>query len=153
MRVDDFHTAFRITRARLVRRLRPSPILLACAAVTAAVIGGAAPAAAQTHTIEVQASGGGTVTPDGLPDGFVTVPAGGTQIFQFAPSSCFRVADVQVDNVSVGAVTSYTFTNVQSDHILYVEFGPASYSITATAGPGGSISPSGTVPVTCGGSA
>jgi hypothetical protein len=63
------------------------------------------------------------------------------------------IADVLVDGVSVGPVSTYTFTKVTTDHTIAASFstlGP--FTITATAGPGGSISPSGAVSVNCGGS-
>src|SRR5262245_13024011 len=76
-------------------------------------------AAAQTYLLEVQAGGPGTVSP-----GTVQVPAGGSQAFTFKPD-VGNVAYVTVDDVHVGSgLTHYTFTNVQSDHILYVSFGP-----------------------------
>ena len=91
------------------------------------------------YTIEVQRSSGGVV----VPEGFVTVPAGGIQIFDFVPDDCYFITDVTVDDVSVGQITSYTFTNVQSDHLIYVGFGRQAFVITATASPGGKIFPCG----------
>jgi len=52
-----------------------------------------------------------------------------------------------VDGVSVGAVTTYTFENVTSSHIIEAMFEPITYSITTSAGSGGSISPLGTVKI------
>jgi hypothetical protein len=57
------------------------------------------------------------------------------------------VADVLVDGVSVGAVTSYPFTNVTANHTISASFAITLHTITASAGLGGSISPSGAVPV------
>src|SRR5882762_7079604 len=94
------------------------PLLcLAGSALAAPSVRGPRPAAQPgTFIIEVQQGGGGTISPDG----FVSVPAGGSQAFDFIPDDCYRVADVQVDGESVGSVTGYTFTNVQSDHAIYV---------------------------------
>src|SRR5215475_627507 len=78
-------------------------------------------AAAIDYLIEVQVGGPGAVTPPGP----VVVPAGGSQTFTFTPtpSGCNGVVDVQVDDASVGSgLTEYAFTNVQSDHVLYVSF-------------------------------
>ena len=59
-----------------------------------------------------------------------------------------------VDGVSVGAVDSYTFPNVEADHTIAATFrstgtssGTTRYTITASAGEGGAISPSGSVRV------
>ena len=45
-----------------------------------------------------------------------------------------------VDGGSVGAVTSYTFTNVTANHTIAASFAINTYTITATAGANGSIS-------------
>src|SRR5262245_45075467 len=92
----------------------------------------ARPAAAVDYTIDVQSSGPGTVAPSGL----VQVPAGANQTFTFTPSGCAIVGDVQVDGESVGSgLTEYTFTNVQSDHGLYVLFGFHSTTTTLEVRP------------------
>ncbi|HET9234103.1 MAG TPA: T9SS type A sorting domain-containing protein, partial [Candidatus Eisenbacteria bacterium] len=99
-----------------------------------------------TYTLTASAGPNGSITP-----GTVNVPAGSNQMFTMTPNSCYRVADVLVDGGSVGALTSYTFTNVQADHTISVSFALAGPdTITATAGQGGSISPSGDVIVNCG---
>ena len=41
------------------------------------------------------------------------------------------MADVLVDGVSVGAVTSYTFTNVTANHTIAASFAINTYTITA----------------------
>ena len=46
------------------------------------------------------------------PSGAVSVDYGTDQAFTITPSTGYHVADVLVDGVSVGAVTSYTFTDV-----------------------------------------
>jgi len=38
------------------------------------------------------------------------------------PEPGYVVDDVQVDGVSVGPVTSYTFSNVTADHTIYATF-------------------------------
>jgi hypothetical protein len=45
----------------------------------------------------------------------------------------------------VGAVTSYTFNSVTSDHTISVSFTLDVYTITATADVNGTITPSGTL--------
>ena len=50
----------------------------------------------------------------------------------------------------MGAVATYTFTDVQANHTIAASFVVKTYTITATAGPGGTITPSGTVAVACG---
>jgi hypothetical protein len=57
---------------------------------------------------------------------------------------------VTVDGMSVGPVTNYTFTNVTSDHTIAVITNTVIDTITATAGPGGIVSPSGVQSLPCG---
>jgi len=60
-----------------------------------------------------------------------------------------------VDGANVGAVPSYTFSNVQAAHTINATFKQAAvtqYTLTASAGAGGSISPSGAVTVNSGAS-
>lgn len=67
--------------------------------------------------------------------------------FDMIPDTNYIVDYVQVDWVSIGPETTYTFEDVIEDHYFHAEFKLQSYTITATAGEGGSISPSGEVQV------
>ena len=78
------------------------------------------------------------------------VPCGGNQTYTITPGACRQIADVKVDGVSVGPVATYTFTNVQANHTIAATFSVINYTIVATAGPGGTIDPSGNVVVACG---
>ncbi len=95
------------------------------------------------HTITATAGLNGTISPSGA----VPVNEGASQAFTIAPNSGFRIADVLVDDQSVGAVSQYTFENVIASHTITATFAPIVHTITATAGANGTISPSGTVPV------
>ena len=124
------------------------------------------PATTTTHTITATAYAGGTITP--LNNTRVSTATSGTTViknvtvthaasqgFTIAPSTGYKIADVKVDGVSVGAVASYTFSNVTANHTIAATFAAAttaSYTISATAGTGGSITPAGTSTVTSGGS-
>ncbi|MEW5765256.1 MAG: PKD domain-containing protein, partial [Acidobacteriota bacterium] len=95
------------------------------------------------HTLTATAGTGGSVAPSGA----VSVPRGADQTFTITPNSGFHVADVLVDGVSVGPVASYTFTNVQADHTLSATFAAVTFTITASSGTGGTVTPSGAVTV------
>ena len=84
--------------------------------------------------------------------GNVTVNYGGTQTFTIVPNTGYHIASVLVDGSSVGAVPSYTFSNVTAKHTLAANFAVNTYTVTTTAGANGSISPSGTATVNHGGS-
>jgi peptidoglycan hydrolase-like protein with peptidoglycan-binding domain len=74
--------------------------------------------AAETFTITVYSTAGGTVDP---PDGLVK-DYGSSQTYTITPDAGYHINDVTVDTVSVGAVAEYTFTNIQDNHVLSVIF-------------------------------
>jgi len=74
-----------------------------------------------THTIACSAGVGGTTDPTGMQE----VYEGSSQIVHITADSGFHVVDVLVDGTSVGAISSYTFTNVTSDHTISATFSTA----------------------------
>ena len=107
----------------------------------------------QAYTITATAGANGSISPSGS----VTVIEGGNQAFTIKPNSGYHIEDVLVDGSSVGAVSTYTFSNVTENHMISATFGRNSsgggttrYTITASAGPGGEIDPDGSVRVTRG---
>jgi hypothetical protein len=104
--------------------------------------------ALNTYTIVASAGAGGSISPSGN----VVVNCGDSQTFTITPDACYSIADVLVDGGSVGPVGTYTFNNVTANHTIQASFTLDTYTITATAGPGGMITPSGAVNVNCGGS-
>lgn len=56
------------------------------------------------------------------PEGTITVPKGENQTFTITPDSGYRIKDVLVDDVSVGAVSTYTFENVTENHTIRATF-------------------------------
>ncbi len=100
---------------------------------------------AGVFTITAIAGVNGTITPAGI----TTVISGNSQTYTITPDEGYIIQDVTVDGVSVGAVSTYTFDNVDDDHTISASF-VAGYEITATSGVGGTISPSGTVGVSPG---
>src|SRR5204863_272026 len=103
----------------------------------------AASFAIDTYTITASAGANGSIAPNGA----TTVPYGGGQAYTITAATNYHVANVEVDGVSVGAMTSYTFSNVSADHTISATFAIDTYAITAGAGAHGSISPSGAVSV------
>jgi hypothetical protein len=97
-----------------------------------------------TYTITATAGSGGSISPLGT----WTFNPGASQTYTITPAAGYHVADVLVDGASVGAVTTYTFTNVTANHTIAATFAAnTAYAIIASAGANGSISPSGTVSV------
>jgi len=104
--------------------------------------------AINTYTITATASGGGTITPSDT----MTVSYGSSKQFTIAPSDGYHIIDIKIDGKSRGALNTYTFTDVRANHTIEAIFSIDTYSITATANDGGTITPSDTVTVSYGSS-
>ncbi len=99
--------------------------------------------------LTASAGSGGSISPAGN----FFVAQGTNQTFTITPASGYKVSSVLVDGASAGAVTSYTLSNISAGHTVSATFAastPTSYTITASAGSNGSISPSGSVAVNSG---
>ena len=104
-----------------------------------------------TYTITASTGTGGSISPTGT----ARVNYGTSQTYTITPAAGYSIASVTVDGTSVGAVSSYTFSNVKANHTIAATFATATisgFTITASTGINGSISPSGTTTVSSGGS-
>ena len=104
--------------------------------------------AINTYTLIVNANTGVTIEPLA---GDTVVEFGTSVTYNFTADSCHEISDVTLDGESLGAIDSYTFDSVNDNHVLMVNAVVKTYTITATAGEGGSITPAGDVTVTCDG--
>ncbi len=106
------------------------------------------------HTLTASAGAGGSISPNGG----VSVADGGSETFAVTANAGFTASGLTVDGspVSVSNTAGYTyatdfssisFSNVLVDHTIAASFTANPYAITASAGAGGSISPSGSVSV------
>jgi hypothetical protein len=111
---------------------------------------GGNPFGGTSFTITASAGSGGSISPSGN----VNVSQGANQTFTITPNSGFSISSVTVDGANQGAISSYTFSNVQANHTISAAFSQntTNFTITASAGSGGSISPSGAVSVAQGAS-
>ena len=73
---------------------------------------------AASFTILASAGAGGTISPAGS----VSVTSGGSQSFTVTPNGGYVLGSVTVDGVNQGALGSYTFTNVTTNHTLTATF-------------------------------
>ena len=107
----------------------------------------AAAFALNVYTITASAQPGVTISPSGA----VPVSHGANQTFTLGADDCHEVAAIIVDGAGVDIVSqsSYTFTNVQADHSISIVASLREFPITASAGAGGTITPSGIVEVPC----
>jgi hypothetical protein len=71
-----------------------------------------------SYNITATAGSNGSISPQGI----VTAKYGGSQTFTIKPNTYYQIADVRVDGVSKGAITSYTFQNVTSNHSISATF-------------------------------
>ena len=108
-----------------------------------------------TFTITATTGPGGKISPAGA----VKVKSGANQAFTFTPDTGKTIDVVTVDGKPVSlAGATYTFPKVSANHTIAVTFKaappppppPGTFTITATTGPGGKISPAGAVKVKSG---
>ena len=94
------------------------------------------------YTITASAGTGGTISPSGQ----VKVNHGSNQSFSISANIGYDIQDVKVDGVSEGAIGSYTFTNVTSDHAIAATFKIKTYTVSVSSNPeeGGSVNGGGT---------
>lgn len=121
-------------------------------AVSEVTVNGESVGVKNSHTLSNVMSGqsvhvvfGAILSTSAGPNGMVTphdpvVPPGGSATLAITPATGYRVADVLVDGVSVGAVESYTFDNVTAPHTLSASFARRSYTISTTVRGNGTIS-------------
>src|SRR5439155_12329835 len=69
-------------------------------------------------TIAASAGSGGSISPSGTQN----VSCAGSQGYAISANGGQHVTDVLVDGTSQGAVTSYSFTNVQANHTIAASF-------------------------------
>ncbi|MHC1744521.1 MAG: PKD domain-containing protein [Syntrophobacteraceae bacterium] len=103
------------------------------------------------HPVTVSASAGGTISPGGT----FFVQDGGNVTFTLSASSGYQVSSLLINGRSVGSATSYTMTGVTGISTVTATFAPGpanTFTISVASPTNGSISPSGTVPVSPGGS-
>lgn len=103
-----------------------------------------------SYPVTATAGANGAISPAGT----TSVVQGYSQTYTMTANPGYVVSGVLVDGVSVGAVTSYTFSNVATSHTIAVNFvSMPPQTITASVtGSGGTISPSGAISVPAGSS-
>ncbi|SNB46128.1 discoidin domain-containing protein [Geobacter sp. DSM 9736] len=97
------------------------------------VTGTPAAAGIQSYALTASAGTGGSITPAGT----TTVAGGSSRTYTITPSAGYKVADVKVDGISVGAVTSYSFSNVTKDHSIAASFSATSGRVVFATNCGG----------------
>jgi hypothetical protein len=73
---------------------------------------------AKTYTMTASATIGGTITPSGT----ATVGHGTSKSYSFAAFSGFAISNIKIDGYNYGVVSSYTFENIEENHVIIAEF-------------------------------
>lgn len=76
---------------------------------------------------------GGTIEP-----GFLLVQPGQSITYTITPTAGYQISNVTVDGISQGAITKYTFTNIQTNHNISASFtlvSPLTSSSPSTSSP------------------
>ncbi|MGM9600981.1 MAG: hypothetical protein ACI3W5_05255 [Faecousia sp.] len=102
--------------------------------------------APQELNISASAGTGGSISPNGT----TKVKYGEDKTFTITPNEGYEIKSVIVDGQDKGKITSYTFNDVKGEHTISASFVKKTFNITASAGAGGSVSPSGTSTVSYG---
>ncbi len=105
----------------------------------------------KTYIIKATSGTNGSISPSGN----VPVEHGRGEIFTFTAEEGYHVASILIDGTALNSAemedaieNGYTFNNVTANgHTIEVTFAINVYTITATSGENGRISPSGNVPV------
>ncbi|PKM73128.1 MAG: hypothetical protein CVU91_06060 [Firmicutes bacterium HGW-Firmicutes-16] len=74
--------------------------------------------ASADYTIEATAGDGGSISPSGT----ANVTKGSSKTYTITPENGYAISNVLVDGVSVGAVSSYTFSNITATHTIKAVF-------------------------------
>ena len=90
----------------------------------------------QSFNVTATAGPGGSATP-----ATQTANLGDTATVTITPHSGYHVATLLVDSVAVSPSGVVVFSQVNADHAVAVTFAINTFNVTATAGPGGSVSP------------
>lgn len=88
-------------------------------------------------TISAGVTGSGSI----YPKGNTTITVGGSKTYSFVPSTGYKIANIYVDGIAQGAITSYSFANLAASHTISAAFTIYTYTITTSSGSNGTISP------------
>ncbi len=104
--------------------------------------------AADTYLITASADSHSTISPSGT----ISVTQGSSRAFTFSASTGYTISRVLVNGSAVSTTSPYTFVNIQANHTISVSSTINTYYITSSADENSTITPSGVVSVTYGGS-
>jgi peptidoglycan hydrolase-like protein with peptidoglycan-binding domain len=80
------------------------------------------------HTVTASASAGGTISPTGT----LSVADASSQAFTITPNAHHTISALNIDGASVATTSSYTFSNIATNHTIAATFALDNQSITLT---------------------
>ncbi len=83
------------------------------------------------YTITATSGENGTITPSGVTE----YDCNATSTYTITPNEGYEITDVLVDGISVGAVDSYTFSSLNSNHTISVTFNLQKLRVITVAQP------------------
>ncbi len=86
------------------------------------------PGGVSYYTIIASAGPNGSVSPSGS----TSLASGSNQTYTISPATGYQIADVLVDNVSVGAVANYIFNSINNNHTISATFSAKSVPSVCT---------------------
>ena len=93
----------------------------------------------RTFTITKSTNVGGSITPAGID----TVPYGARPQYSISAQTGYVLDSLLVNNIKVDAINSYTFDSIKMNQTIRVVFKIQTFTIFASAGFGGNITPAG----------
>ncbi|MCX8481690.1 MAG: hypothetical protein ORN58_07210 [Sediminibacterium sp.] len=93
----------------------------------------------QEFTISASTGFGGSISPQGTSN----IYYGETPTYIITPNVGYEIDKIIINYIKINNVNNYTFDSIKSDNRIFVFFKVQTFTITATAGTGGSISPQG----------
>ena len=101
--------------------------------------------ARKMHIITASAGEGGSISPSGD----VNVGENLNEVFTITPATGYEIADVTIDGVSAGKLTSHTFTGVSAGHTIAASFTCTEKTALLSNAPSGTVNtPDATIGVT-----
>jgi hypothetical protein len=90
-----------------------------------------------SYSLSTSAGLNGAITPNGT----ITAMLGTNQIFNITANMGYHISDITLDNISQGAVSSFTLSNITQPHKIVANFAINTYNLNVTQTPNGQISP------------
>ena len=90
-----------------------------------------------SYTLSASAGLNGSITPNGT----IAAMLGTSKLFTVVANTGYHITDITLDNLSQGALASYTLNNITQPHTIVANFAKNTYNLNVTQTQNGQISP------------